>query len=167
MRGLTSVQQKVKDVASRFTECDYFYGNWTQVDEFLGHLDNVDRPTICHILPASGSLRPLYGASIFKDKPETIIAFLTPTELDFDGEENEDKVEVMKHLASLFIRALNDSGYFEIIDDEDIQYKVPYDTTDDNVTGIVITFYLQEVKGRQYCSLEEYEDLTFGYEPIS
>lgn len=164
MERLTSIQQKVKSVAERFTGCDYFYGNWAQLNVLLDTLCNAKRPTICHLLPASGTLRPMYGATMFKDRPETLIAFLTPTELDFDGEENEDKVEVMKHLASLFIRALNESGHFEQIGDEYITYQVPYDTMDDNVTGVVITLYLQELKGRTYCDLSNYQGLTFGYE---
>lgn len=161
-----SVQQKVKSVARKFKDTAYFYGNWAQVDEFLDHFGKEtdtlwpQLPTICHILPPSGKLRPTYGATIFKDSPEALIAFLVPTSLDFNGEKNEDKVEMMKYLAALFIRALNESGYFEMIDEVDIPYQVPYDITDDNVTGVLVTLELKEIEGRSFCDDKLY---NFGY----
>lgn len=161
-----TIQQKVKEVAKKFTATDYFYGNWAQVDVLLDHINSApedyDRPVICHILPVSGTLFPKYNARMFKDSPETIIAFLVRSELDFDGEENEDKVELMKRLAKMFIVALNRSGFFDEIDEEEIPYQVPYDTADDNVTGVIVTLRLKEVEGLHICDLSN-EQENFGY----
>lgn len=161
-----TIQKKVKAVAEKFTGTIYFYGNWAQVDVLLDRInrkeEDYDKPVICHILPMSGNLRPKYGASSFMDSPQTIIAFLVRSEFDFDGEENEDKVESMKRLAKMFISALNKSGYFEMIDDEDIPYQVPYDTTDDNVTGVIITITLKELDGFHVCDINNDEE-NFGY----
>lgn len=161
---LMTVQKKVKSVAEQFEGADYFYGDWNQIDELLDKIGNegrhgFPRPIICHILPVSGTMSMRVGDLHFIDSPETIFAFLVPTDLDFDGEENEDKVELMKLLAQWFIRALNESDLFEPIGDEELTYQVPYDTTDDNVTGIILPLPLKEKQGRVFC----HQPNIFGY----
>lgn len=146
-----TIQEKVKTVAQKFTKVNYEFMNWAQLNERVD--DVVSKPTICYILPASGTLHASHSASLWKDSPTTQIAFLTPTDFDFDGAENDDKVEVMKELAKQFIRALNESGYFEMIDGEDVPYQIPYDTTDDNLTGVIITITLQELEYKKICQI--------------
>lgn len=150
-----SVQRRIKAVAEHFTGCEYRFMNWTQLNV---ELDRIEKPTICYILPPSGSLTPERGATIFTDRPETQIAFLAPTEFDFDGEENDDIIELMKLLAIMFIKELNRSGYFEFIDGEQIEYQVAYDTADDNVTGILVTLPIVE-QPDLFCRMPD----TFGY----
>ena len=60
------------------------------------------------------------------------------TEFDFHGQENDCIIEHMKRLAALFVKTLNESGYFEQLEGR-IPYRVLYDTFDKNVTGIVIS----------------------------
>lgn len=134
-----TVQQCIKEVAKHFTGCNYSFANWAQLNVILDEVEE-DKPTICYILPPSGTFSVKRSATMFQDKPLTQIAFIVNTEHDFDGEENDDKVEMMKRLAKMFIQELNASGYFEFIDDEEILYQVPYDTLDDNLTGIIVTF---------------------------
>lgn len=135
-----SVQKRIKQIASHFTGCEYYFANWAQMNVTI---DNVKRPTICYILPPSGTFKPERG-TMFTDKPLTQIAFLAPTELDFDGEQNDEAVELMKQLAFLFVMECNRSGLFEFIDGEEIEYQVPYDTLDDCVTGVVVTLPIVE-----------------------
>ena len=91
--------------------------------------------------------------------PETQIAFLIGTEQDFDGEENDELVEKMKRLAEMFIIALNESGDFEMIDGEEITYQVPYDTMDDNLTGVIINLPIVEFPNNM-CKMPN----EFGFE---
>lgn len=161
---LMTVQKKVKSVAEKFAKAQYFYGDWNQIDELLDKMgrqgaEGFPQPVICHLLPVSGQMILKYGDLSFTDEPETTFAFLVSSELDFEGEENEDKVEMMKLLAQCFIRALNESELFEPIGDTILNYQVPYDTTDECVTGIIITLPLREKTGRTYCKTMN----VFGY----
>lgn len=155
MKRHLSVQRRIKRIAKHFTGCHYCFANWAQLNSIL---DAVEKPTICYILPPSGTLLPRRGATIFHDKPLTQIAFLAPTEFDFDGEENDDIVELMKLLMIMFIKEINRSGLFELIDDVEIQYQVPYDTMDDNVTGVLVTLPLVETPDVM-CKMPD----AFGY----
>ena len=152
-----SVQKCIKEVASHFTGCHYCFANWALLNTILDDIEE-DKPTICYILPPSGSFTISRGATLFSDKPYTQIAFLVNTEHDFDGEENDEKVEMMKRLAKMFIMQLNQSGYFDFIDGEEIVYQVPYDTTDDNVTGVLITLPIVQ-ESQLLCKIPD----EFGY----
>lgn len=152
-----SVQQRIKSIAECFTGCDYLFANWAQLNV---ELDDITKPTICYILPPSGTITPSLSATSFIDKPQTQIAFLCPTEFDFDGEENDELVEMMKLLACMFIRCLNESGLFDMIDGEEIVYQIPYDTLDDNLTGVIINLPIEE-RPRVFCEMPR----TFGYIP--
>lgn len=152
-----SVQQRIKEVAKHFTKCKYCFANWSQLNVILDEVEK-DTPTICYVLPPSGTFDVSRGATQFVDKPFTQVAFLIATELDFDGEENDELVELMKLLAQMFVVAINESGLFDMIDDEEIVYQVPYDTADDNVTGVVVTLPIQE-NSRNLCRMPD----MFGY----
>lgn len=140
MQERLSVQQRIKKIAEHFTACKYIFANWAQMNV---ELDRIEQPTICYILPPSGMIVPERNAMQFTDRPLTQIAFLSPTDFDFDGEKNDEIVEMMKILAIMFVKEINKSELFEFIDEE-IEYQVPYDTMDDNVTGVVITLPIVE-----------------------
>ena len=59
----------------------------------------------------------------------------------------------MKRLCIRFVKSLNESGLFEIIDGR-LTYRVLYDYFDQNVTGIVITPPLIEEEGVFICDDE-------------
>lgn len=150
-----TIQEKVAAVAALFTGIEYRFMNWAQLNV---EVDHVERPTICYILPPSGELTPTRSGALWKDAPETQFAFLTPTDFDFDGALNDEKIEIMKNLAKQFIKALNESGEFELIDGEALPYQVAYDVLDDNLTGIILTVRLTERIGSPLCEV----DYNFG-----
>lgn len=152
-----SVQKRIKQIASHFTGCNYFFANWQQLNEALEEVKK-GKPVICYILPPSGRLSIKHSATYFVDKPSTLIAFLVHTEVDFDGEENDELIEQMKSLFRSFLKVLNASGLFEPIDDEEISYDVAYDDTDDCVTGILVNLPLVETTYAE-CALSD----EFGY----
>lgn len=149
---LETIEQKIKSVAESIDGVKYIYMNWAQANV---ELDNVDMPTIVYVLPASGDLNFTY-ARVY-DNPETQIAFLAPTELDFEGAKNNDIVEQMKRLCIRFVKKLNESGLFELVDGR-IPYRVVYDYLDRNVTGISVEFRLEEIGGVSICDLESREN---------
>ncbi len=143
---LATVEAKVRKVAESLgKDIRYLFYNWAQANV---ELDKVAGPAIIYVLPASGSLDFTWREVL--DRPDSQLAFVAPTDFDFEGSKNDGIIEAMKRLCIRFIKALNDSGYFEEIDGEQ-RYQVLYDHLDHNVTGIVIELSLKEVEGVNLC----------------
>lgn len=146
---LGTVEGKVRKVVeSMLADVDYYFMNWAQANV---QLDQIKKPTIVYVLPATGVMDVSWGQ--IKDKPETFIAFVDNSELDFEGEENDCVIERMKRLAMRFVKALNESGLFEIIEGN-LPYSVLYDHLDQNVTGIVIHPVIEELEGVLLCDID-------------
>lgn len=145
--SLGTVEGKISAiVATLGSGIEYRFMNWAQANV---ELDHIDKPTIVYVLPPSGTLT--FKWNEVKDAPNSQIAFVCTTNFDFDGKENDGIIEAMKRLAIRFVKALNESGLFEVIEG-DVLYQVLYDHLDQNVTGIVLTLTLEEVKGVSLCS---------------
>lgn len=152
---LGTVEGKVKYIVETMgADVEYLFMNWAQANV---QIDRIKRPTVLYLLPPSGYLNVAWNQ--IKDRPETFIAFLCSTEFDFDGEENDNLIEQMKRLAMRFIKRFNESGLFEIIEN-DLPYQVLYDYLDQNVTGIVIHPVLKEIEGVSICDEIERLDLS-------
>lgn len=145
-----TVEKKIhKIVDSMGADVAYQFMNWAQANV---ELDRVDKPSVIYILPPAGELD--FGWAQVKDRPDAQIAFVAPTDFDFDGEENDDIIEQMKRLCIRFIKTLNESGLFEQIEGKQ-PYRVLYDYLDRNVTGIVIEPKLKEEQGILICGDSE------------
>jgi len=145
-----TVEKKIhKIVDSMGADVAYQFMNWAQANV---ELDRVDKPSVIYILPPAGELD--FGWAQVKDRPDAQIAFVAPTDFDFDGEENDDIIEQMKRLCIRFIKKLNESGLFEQIEGRQ-PYRVLYDYLDRNVTGIVIEPKLKEEEGILICGDSE------------
>jgi hypothetical protein len=145
--ALGTVEGKIKAIVQSMNEdVEYVFANWAQTNVLL---DQVKRPTIVYVLPPSGTLT--FSWHDVKDYPSSQIAFVCNTEYDFDGTENDGIIEAMKRLCVRFVRALNESGYFDKLEGM-MTYQVLYDKLDVNVTGIVIEPVLKELKGIDLCS---------------
>lgn len=144
---LGTVESKVRKVAEQFKDCDYMFADFSQANL---NFDGITKPTILFVLPARGTIS--IRRSIAYDKPSVQLWFVCPTDFDFDGVENDCKIEAMKRLALRFIIALNQSGLFEQIDDTSIDYNVAYDVYDENLTGIAIYPQLIEEEGIVLCN---------------
>jgi hypothetical protein len=147
MRQYISVEQKIRQIASRFPNCDYIFGNYAQANvEF----DNITRPTILYVLPPSGYIQfqPMRRQVI--DAPTTEIWFLCPSDFDFNAHDNQCLVDHMKQLGIEFIKAINESEMFEPLTGP-IDYQVAYDAYDANLTGVAFRLNLQETEGLNIC----------------
>lgn len=153
-----TVEAKVRKVAESMGEdVEYLFMNWSQANVAM---DAITKPSVVYVLPPSGKLDFRYAR--VKDYPETQIGFLAPTDFDFDGTENDNIIEQMKRLAIKFVKALNTSKCFELIEGKQ-PYQVVYDFLDQNVTGIVLNLPLEEVDGIIICDEESrYEDENEG-----
>lgn len=153
-----TVEAKVRKVAESMGEdVEYLFMNWSQANVAM---DAITKPSVVYVLPPSGKLDFSYAR--VKDYPETQIGFLAPTGFDFDGTENDNIIEQMKRLAIKFVKTLNASKCFELIEGKQ-PYQVVYDFLDQNVTGIVLNLPLEEVDGIIICDEESrYEDENEG-----
>lgn len=144
-----TVEKKIhKIVDSMGVDVAYLFMNWAQANKAI---DKISKPTIIYVLPPAGEFHVSWAQ--VKDSPETQIAFVAPTDFDFDGHKNDDIIECMKRLCVRFIKTFNESGLFEKIEGKQ-KYQVLYDFFDQNVTGIVITPKLKEEEGIIICEDE-------------
>lgn len=142
-----TVEDKVHAVVRKMGEdVSYLFMNWTQANVAF---DKIKKPSVVYILPPSGTMK--FDWARVKDAPETRIAFLCPTNFDFDGHVNDNVIEQMKRLCYRFIKTLNESELFEVIEGS-LNYQVVYDGLDQNVTGIMISPKLEEVDGVVLCN---------------
>ena len=147
---LGTVEAKVRKIVESLGEnVGYQFCDWAQANVSL---DKVKVPSIIYVLPPSGSLFFTWREVL--DRPNAQIAFVSPTDFDFDGSENDGIIEEMKRLCIRFVNAVNEGKYFEAIDG-DLPYQVLYDHLDHNVTGIVISPTLKELKGVNLCNEPE------------
>ena len=140
-----TVEGKVRKVAELIKGADYMFADFAQANV---ELDKIAKPTILFVLPAAGKIN--LRRDVIRDKPDTQIWFLCPSDFDFDGIENDCRIEAMKRLAYEFIYKLNTSGYFRELEG-DIPYQVAYDAFDINLTGVCIMPTLIEVDGLPIC----------------
>lgn len=140
-----TVEAKVRKVAELVEGTDYLFADFAQANVAL---DKIEKPTILYVLPASGKIN--LRRDVLRDKPETQIWFLCPSDFDFEGIENDCRIEAMKRLAYQFIYLLNESGYFTQLEG-DIPYQVAYDAFDVNLTGVCIMPTLIEKDGLPIC----------------
>lgn len=147
---LGTVEAKVRRIVESLGEnVGYQFCDWSQANV---ELDKVKIPTIIYVLPPSGTLFFTWREVL--DRPNVQIAFVSPTDFDFDGEENDGIIEEMKRLCIRFVKAVNESDYFEAIEG-DLPYQALYDHLDHNVTGIVISPTLKELEGVNLCDEPE------------
>ncbi len=144
---LGTVEAKIRAIVESLGEdVSYQFCNWAQANIAL---DKVAKPTVVYVLPPSGTLH--FSWREVTDSPNAQIAFVAPTDFDFDGSKNDGIIEAMKRLCIRFIRAVNASGYFGELADN-LPYQVLYDYLDQNVTGIVVSPTLDEEHGVNLCS---------------
>lgn len=148
-----TVEKKIHSIVdSMGVDAEYLFMNWAQANVAIS---NITKPTIVYVLPPSGKLNFTY-AKVY-DTPETQIGFLAPTDFDFEGDKNDGIIEEMKRLAIRFVKALNESEMFELIEGN-VPYQLVYDYLDQNMTGIIITLKLKEEEGVSICGDDEKRD---------
>ena len=145
-----TVEKKIHAIVDKMeADAEYLFMNWAQANVAIS---NITRPTIVYVLPPSGRLVLNYARAY--DHPETQIGFIAPTDFDFEGDKNDGIIEHMKRLAVKFIKTLNGSDMFELIEGS-VPYQVVYDYLDQNMTGIIITLKLEEKEGISICGDDE------------
>lgn len=169
-----TILDKLREVHSRIPDCSFMYDDWSRLnlrsEELLKPCDkqsnnlafnfgqSPDRtfPLMFVLLRASGEFCLKNGNA--RDYQNLTIGFVTPAESpDFDGLENEDRIEWCKDIARRFFSLYAKSGMFEALP-ERLPYKDVYNLFDSTVTGIYFELQVQETLGVCQLPLEVYPD---------
>lgn len=151
---METIQTKIKSIAEQIG-ISYIYDDWTTGNVRIG---KTTLPVMVNVLPVSGGIR-YSGYNIIRSA-QCMIAFLDKADFDFDGEQNDTVVERMQRYAIAFVKLANESSLFEPVGDEEITIRTMYDTTDDNLTGVMLELTLRETEG--VCVAQSVNDIING-----
>jgi hypothetical protein len=99
------------------------------------------------VLQVSGTM--MANNNAFRDSENRMFAFLTPCNLDFEGEGIQPQINRMKERAKQFVAAVNESGLYNWVDGN-LPYRVVYDKLDENMVGITMEITLTPQEGECY-----------------
>lgn len=136
----------IKQIAERLG-ASYMYDDFGRINK---RADSVKKwPLIAEVIPAEGQINTKF-LPLCSITRNTIIAFLTPCPLDFDGESIEPQLEQMLDLCARFLSEYNAEGY-DVPDT--LQYNLVLDTMDANLCGVRVTLPKVDREGKCYGSL--------------
>lgn len=138
---MMSIEEKIKEIANspQFAAYGYVFENWYDASSAVSR---VALPAIITILPVNGTIQFHNGRTY--DSENIAIAFVDKVPRDANGEDNAATYNQMKAVGIEFIKALNASGYFMPLS-ENQPYQVICEQLSDIVTGVFFTLQLQEV----------------------
>lgn len=138
---MTSIEEKIKAVAKSeaFAGYSYIFENWYDADTAISR---ATLPAIIAILPVNGNITFRNGRTY--DTENIAIAFVDKVPRNANGEDNAETYNRMKATGIQFIKALNASGYFEPLAEQQ-PYQVICEQMADIVTGVFFSLQLQEV----------------------
>lgn len=142
MSSMKSIEEKIEQIAKEsLSDYSYIFADWYEASM---QVSKASLPAIISILPVSGSIEFRNGRTY--DTENVAIAFVDKVTKDADGSDNAEVYNRMKQAAVTFIKALNNSGYFDPIDGSQ-PYQVICEQLSDIVTGVMVELQLKE-KGR-------------------
>lgn len=103
-------------------------------------------PAVYIVIPAQGTFDTRFGR--IRETTQLYINFVIETleRSDFEGLENNSRIEQMKSLAKRFIYHYNQSELFESLPDT-ISFQNLYMITDSSLTGVSLTIQAKELLG--------------------
>lgn len=149
----TRVEEKIYEVVQGMGNLTYVYENLQGANY---KLNNEQLPAFVNVMPVSGTIRitPMQ----IKYQPNCAFWFVDKIRIDESAEGIEDVVNRCMDYAYEFILTLNESKFFEPIENEDIAMQVITHDFDANVAGVMITVQLKEKQGLYLCGkpIKEY-----------
>ncbi len=137
-----SIDEKIREVAGNvLPEWTYVFDDWYGADKTIA---KVQLPVCMEILPVGGMLAERNG--MIRNAQNCAIAFLDKVIKDGDGDNQSEVYNRMLLAAERFIKGLNESGYFQPV--ENVQYYVIYEQTATILTGVYLDLSLVEIVGR-------------------
>lgn len=166
------VIEKIKQLADRMPDVSFMYDDYTRLNLMADKLrkpceanlraDQYDLslkdefPLMFVILRSSGTFNRRNGN--VRDYQNLQVGFVTPAlDADFDGLENDGRIEWMKAIAKRFFQLYEKSGMFEYLP-ASIPYQDIYNLFDATVTGVYFELQVQETGGICTLPLEVYPE---------
>ena len=135
-----SIEEKVRAVcADALPEFTYIFADWFDASRIVS---KSPLPAVVNILPVSGTMEVRNGRR--HDVENGAVAFVNKVPKDATGEDNAKAYNRMKDAAFVFLRAINNSGYFEPVS-EAAGFDVIYEQLTSIVTGVMLDIQLREL----------------------
>lgn len=139
------------------------YNDWNRLNKDTDKLSksisekHPKLPAVYIVIPAQGSVDSKFGR--YRQSSILTINFLIETleRADFDGIENESRIEKMKYLAIRFLYHFEKSRLFEPLTDI-VDFRNLYMVTDNSLTGVSITIPVKELEGICFDDVEKEEE---------
>lgn len=135
-----TIDEAIKKIATedeQFSQYTYIFDDWWDIDQSVSR---AALPAIAHILPIGGVMR-LHNGRIY-DREYVSVAFIDKVTRDASGDDQRVVFERMKDAAMAFIRACNNSGYFQGV--YSWSYDVIYNQLASIVTGVMLTLEVED-----------------------
>lgn len=137
-----SIEDKIREIAeTHFSDYSYVFEDWNGASVVV---DKVPLPAIVCLLPVSGYME--YNRGLIKDCENLAIAFIDKVVRDANGYDNEGVYTRMKQTAARFIKAMNDSRYFEPFGGK-IKYHTIYESASAYFTGVFVELDVKDLAG--------------------
>lgn len=130
----------IKSIAGKLG-LSYAFGTWKEVEYELNR--QKEYPILVELLPVRGTFILKYES--VKDSPEVTLLFMDIDQKTTDSEKTSEIVERMKLKALDFIRAINEMGDYETIDETTLEYYTIVKPTAKCTSGIEISLKLTPV----------------------
>lgn len=158
-----SLINKLIDLVETKLNVPVLFNDWhrlnVETSKISKSISNKDPkfPAVYIIIPARGSIDSRFGR--YRETSQLTINFLIETleRSDFDGIENDSRIDKMKQLAIRFLYHYEKSRLFEPLP-EIIEFNDLYMVTDNSLTGLSITIPVKELEGICFDDVEEEEE---------
>lgn len=135
-----TIEEKVRAVcADALPDFAYIFADWFDASRIVS---KSPLPAVVNILPVSGTMEVRNGRR--HDVENGAVAFVDKVPKDATGEDNAKVYNRMKDAAFVFLRAINNSGYFEPVG-EAVGFSVIYEQLTSIVTGVMLDIQLREL----------------------
>lgn len=158
-----SLINKLIDLVETKLNVPVLFNDWhrlnVETSKISKSISNKDPkfPAVYIIIPARGSIDSRFGR--YRETSQLTINFLIETleRSDFDGIENDSRIDKMKQLAIRFLYHYEKSRLFEPLP-EIIEFNDLYMVTDNSLTGLSITIPVKELEGICFDDVDEEEE---------
>ena len=132
----------IKAVAKSL-DLGYKFGTYKELNYLFTRADETELPAVCELLALKGSFEIRYEA--VKDSQEITLLFLDIDQKTVNSEKTAEIIDRMKSKALEFIKLLNETGRYEVIDETSLEYFTIVKQFDKCLSGIEITLKLTPV----------------------
>lgn len=132
----------IKAVA-KSVDLSYKFGTYKEVNYLFTRADETELPAVCELLALKGSFEIRYEA--VKDSQEITLLFLDIDQKTVNSEKTAEIIDRMKSKALEFIKLLNETGRYEVIDETSLEYYTVVKQFDKSLSGLEITLKLTPV----------------------